>query len=166
LNPEEETAGLVLVNPENGAVRDLVDLPGVEATPRFSPDGRTIAFSFFPAGSNSQQLYLVDAGGSNPRALTSGATYDYSPNWSPDGSQLVFVRDGDVSLISAAGGDVETLTTDRTVDHPVWSPDGAWIAFVEHGRDELQLLGLDDRSIHAVPELFEVVANPVWPPSR
>lgn len=160
---EPETGrGLVRVDPATGAVSNILDMAGVEATPHFSPDGRTIAFSFFPTDADSQQLWLVDADGSNARQLTTGDSYDYNPDWSPDGSQIVFVRNGDLAVVPAAGGDVEILVGDRTVDQPAWSADGSLIAFVEFWRGELQLFRVSDRSITFVPELFEVVASPVW----
>jgi TolB protein len=39
-------------------------------------------------------LYVMDADGTNVQRLTDGRFSDYSPAWSPDGTQIAFVRQG------------------------------------------------------------------------
>ncbi|WP_131104551.1 serine hydrolase [Ornithinimicrobium sufpigmenti] len=83
-------------------------------------------------GSHSE-LWEVGTDGSAPRRLTSGPG-DSSPVFSPDGSQLAFLRATDgppqVWLLPAAGGDARQLThLEWGAGEPVWSPDGQSIAF-------------------------------------
>lgn len=62
--------------------------PGYDYHPRFSPDGKTIAFTSDRGG--MENLWLVDADGKNPRALTSEKdAYVRSAAWTPDGVYLV-----------------------------------------------------------------------------
>ena len=58
--------------------------------PRWSPDGRYLAFVATPAGSDQGQIMLLDRRGGDARQLTSvtGDIGDYA--WAPDGKRLVF----------------------------------------------------------------------------
>jgi Tol biopolymer transport system component len=64
--------------------------------------------------------------------LTSGAVMDGFGAWSPDGKQIAFMRDGQIWLMAAGGGEPKQLTGR---DHamwdavPAWRPDGKEIAF-------------------------------------
>jgi dipeptidyl aminopeptidase/acylaminoacyl peptidase len=61
--------------------------------PRWSPDGRYLAFLGSAAGSDKPQLMLLDRRGGEPRPLTtvSGEIRDYA--WSPDGRRIAFAMD-------------------------------------------------------------------------
>ena len=73
-------ADLAIVNVEDGAVTPLVTRPGLDATPRWSPDGKTIAFTSQGGVSDwtvEQRVYLVPAAGGEPRVA---ADYDRTPD--------------------------------------------------------------------------------------
>jgi len=63
------------------------------AKPRWSPDGRYLAFMSTPAGSDKAQIMLLDRRGGNARQLTSaaGEIGDYA--WAPDGKRLVLTME-------------------------------------------------------------------------
>jgi len=70
-------------------------------------------------------IYVVRRKGS-PRRLIRGA----QPDWSPDGSKLVFVRDEDVYTAPLRGLRPRRLPIGTGEGrHPVWSPDGRRIAY-------------------------------------
>jgi Tol biopolymer transport system component len=75
--------------------------------PRFSPDGRKIAFTSSRSGSD--EIWVANADGSSPVRITSfgGPVVGYA-SWSPDGQWLVFHArpegQGDLFVIPAAGG--------------------------------------------------------------
>ena len=105
----------------------------------FSPDGRRLAFSM--AQGEGAQLYVADANGGNPQALTDTPYFiNSSPSWSPDGKRLAFVsnRAGTPQLyvLSVANPkDVRRLTFQGNYNQtPSWSPRGDLIAFT--ARDE------------------------------
>jgi Tol biopolymer transport system component len=110
----------------------------------WSPDGSEIAFSrCVPSGfshgsiSFSQcHIATVRPDGSGVTGLTHGSGFDYSPDWSPDGTKIAFNRwaNGTSSTIYTmnADGSGETAITDPAVGFatgPAWSPDGTKIAF-------------------------------------
>jgi Tol biopolymer transport system component len=104
-----------------------------ELSPAVSPDGAHIAI-----GSNrsaTSQLWLVNASGENPKALTSlSGVMVGSPRWSPDGTQIAFDArvsgNPDVWVVPRDGGEPRQLTMDGSLDAvPAWSRDGNWIYF-------------------------------------
>ena len=105
--------------------------------PRWSPDGRRIAFKSDRAG--SYNLYVMNADGSNVARLTEHGAVDHDPTWLPDGESLVFTSDRDrgpgrwdLYRLWIADRRVERLTNffSGYAFMPSVSPDGSWVAFV------------------------------------
>ncbi|HEY1367289.1 MAG TPA: lysyl oxidase family protein [Gaiellaceae bacterium] len=84
----------------------------------------------------------VDPAAGGARPLLAGADAD----WSPDGTQLVVVRHGDLWLANADGSGTRPLTETPDVEEtePDWSPDGATIVYTARigGRRHIRLLQL------------------------
>ncbi|HSP44684.1 MAG TPA: S9 family peptidase [Chthoniobacterales bacterium] len=62
-----------------------------DASPAWSPDSTTLALLSTAGEKDQQQLWLVNADGSNPRQLTHLAGYVALPRWSHDGKQIAFL---------------------------------------------------------------------------
>jgi len=124
--------------------RPLPMLPaGFDVEPRYSPDGRWIAFgrlSFTSAGDQLQAVFIVGAQGGPVRQLTPWELNAEHPTWSPDSRWITY--DSLPSLDSPAGT-IEAVrpdglgrrtilaATDRLGAHKPWfSPDGARILFM------------------------------------
>ena len=65
--------------------QQLASSTRVESSPDISPDGLRIAFTSNRSGSN--EVWLADADGANPKQLTALGTTTH-PRWSPDGRHL------------------------------------------------------------------------------
>lgn len=77
---------------EGGTATAVSRGPAYDHHPRFSPDGRTLAFTSDEGG--MENLWLADANGSNRRPVTSEKTaYIRSAAWLPDGDYLVARRE-------------------------------------------------------------------------
>ena len=81
------------------------------------------------------EIYSMDSDGTNQTRLTTNAEIrDTDPQWSPDGTKIVFISDRDgnneIYVMDADGGNQTRLTTtDAGEFYPSWSPDGAKIVF-------------------------------------
>jgi TolB protein len=187
---------LYVMDADGGNVRQLTDTPEVsEHDAAWSPDGRHIAYSGQPrspmaADGTRQdrqpaQIWIIDADGSNARALTSGSSRNMSPAWSPDGSTIVFVSDRhadiDMNLIGTDEGDlgiyvmerdgsnIRRLTEDAATGvSPAWSPDGQWIAFAfAAGRDDkaqIYVINPDGSNQRRLTNDPPASGRPTWSP--
>ena len=117
---------------------DLVELPRVIG-PQLSPDGRSVAYMLtqadWKAGRLVYHLWRQEVGGGAPTQLTFSEAGDIPVvRWSPDGRTLLFMRDGQISLLPAGGGESRVLTRHvpgvSAVPSPSWAPDGAAVYFV------------------------------------
>ena len=101
-----------------------------------------------------QHLYLFEVAGRKATPLTSGASDEYMPAWSPDGSRIAYVTkrgpdpdrhlNWDIYVIEArVGGEERPVTRFTGADNdpslesrPAWSPDGKRIAYASAGEDQ------------------------------
>jgi len=132
---------------------------------RLSPDGRHIAMDLLGV------LWVMPASGGPARRLT-GDLFDIAqPDWSPDGSRLVFqsYRDGVFHLwtIRPDGSGLRRLTTGG-FDHrePRWSPDGRTILFSgdRSGSYAVHAYDVATGRISPLADTAEEEYEPAWSP--
>ncbi len=75
-----------------GAALPLNASPGMEQNPSWSPDGKSIAFSWISEGQAPSRIYFQRIGDTAPTRLTGSSEAEYCPVWSPDGRQIAFIR--------------------------------------------------------------------------
>ncbi len=148
---------------------------GLDSRPRFSPDGAAILFirrsgrqaSVMRSFEQGGDLYRVATVGGEPRKLLSDVL---GADWSPDGTQIVFVRMArvgdaldalatEVGILQANEENPKALAMSpkRNLDAPRWSPDGKSIVLTESffglGGAEAghTVIGVEDGKVRMLP---------------
>ncbi len=97
---------------EGGAATRITEGQGYDMQPRFSPDGSNLVFVSDRDG--SENLWIANADGSDPRQLTDGERESYvSPVWTPDGSYVMATKGTQLWLNHRAGGSGAQVTGHR-----------------------------------------------------
>jgi tricorn protease len=127
-----------IANEDGSAVRRLTDNRAREIYPRFSPDGRMIAFSSNRYGNND--VFVVPVEGGAPRRLTFHSGADEVVSWSRDSKSVMFRASRGVGAfpnvatlhtIAIAGGQEQPLPVDWGYSGSL-SPDGRSLVFNRH----------------------------------
>ena len=150
--------------PENVLWRSRVDgsdkLPLTEpmkaiAWPKWSPNGKQIAFAAENTGRPSM-AYVVDAAGGAPRAVLPADHLYVDPNWSPDGKMLMVGRMPDymgepgtrkvIELVDLETNKVTELEGSEGLFSPHWSLDGRFVAASSLDQQKLMLYDFSTRT--------------------
>lgn len=86
---EKKYTNLWLADAAGGRLRQFTHGKQADTMPRWSPDGRTIAFISNRANEEQAQIYLIPVDGGEARPLTDLKGNFAAFEWSPDGSKLV-----------------------------------------------------------------------------
>ena len=119
-----------------------------DGDPAVSPGGSKIAFAreVLPSGaapsggpdledggyspdSHNNEIFIMDADGSNVTQLTSNGVTDTQPSFSPNAQEIVWQRDGEIWKMDADGSNQTQLTSGFFDHDPSYSPGGSKIAF-------------------------------------
>ncbi len=124
-----------------GRALDTIDARAGCRNPEVSPDGKHVAVECMDAGTNSRDLWVLDANPGRPVRLTTDPADDSDPLWSPDGQWIAFTstrgssRDLYKRLSSGTGADELLLRSPRTKYPNSWSSDGRNILFTSREDD-------------------------------
>jgi serine/threonine protein kinase/Tol biopolymer transport system component len=132
--------------------QQLTSPPLTVDLPRWSPDGREIAFSG-SAGEQTSKIYLIPGVGGSPVQLLPGPQRQREPSWSADGNFLVFSGSQEHSAKTNMAIFVANVKTRESsllpesagVYEPRWSPDGRYIAATTGDSQKLLLFDISTK---------------------
>ncbi len=164
---------------EGGLATPLSSPPGLEALPRFSPDGKWIAYMANYEGNS--EIYVVPAAGGVPRRVTWHPATEILCDWTPDGRILFFqnglaglLRQTQLFTVPPEGGMPERLPVPYGA-FATLSPDGRQLLYTPHTRDfrtwkrymggmatDLWLVDLEKKTSRRVTDWQGTDTQPMW----
>jgi len=130
----------------------LTTSPAICYLPRWSPDGQHIAIMMKAPGAG-WKVQIVPAGGGAVEVLLPGPGPEADPNWSPDGSKLLYAplpfdvpaERRAIFVVDFATRGVTKLPGSEGLFSPRWSPDGRYIVALTAEAQGLKLLDVRTR---------------------
>lgn len=186
VHPSTEDRQLLFISNRAGSYNDLylLDITSLQVirlthgdsnifSGPFSSDRKRILFTGF--GLTHSYVGAMNGDGSDPVNLTNQTDSDDAfPDWSPDGSQIVFAsrRDGnnEIYVMDSNGDQLKRLTNNSADDFaPAWSPDGQQIAFLSDresttGVYSIYLINTDGSGVKRLTNDKGNDYTPAWSP--
>jgi tricorn protease len=174
---------LWIVPREGGVASPLASPPGSESFPRFSPDGKTIAFVGNYDG--NRDLYTISINGGIPTRVTHHPGTENLCGWAPDGEsggRLIYFMSGlgglmrqtQLFTVPATGGMPTQLPVPYGANGAI-SDDGTWLAYTPHTTDnrtwkryrggmatDIWLYNLKDNTSRKVTNWEGTDTQPMW----
>ena len=141
-----------------GSRQAVANFFGSNSAPAWSPDGRRLAVVLSKDGGS--QMNIINADGSGqPQRIASSSSIDTEPNFSPDGSAIIFTSDRggspQIYRIAISGGQPQRLTFEGTYNvSPRHSPDGKSFTFIQRngGRFNVAVQDFATRQVQVLTE--------------
>jgi len=123
---------------EGRVLKQLTYDPSNKDFPAWSPDGSKIAYAAPGQEGNGQDIWVMNADGTDQRNITNRQGDEFDPVWFPDGSKIVFThheRDsGDRKIyqlisISPDGSNRKRISQDYIESQATISPDGKYLVY-------------------------------------
>ncbi|HSK12648.1 MAG TPA: hypothetical protein VK907_05500, partial [Phnomibacter sp.] len=166
---------------DGGMANQLTHSPGEESWPKFSPDGKHIAFT---AGYNgSQDIYVMPVTGGVPTRVTYRSFPDRMVAWHPDGKRLLFASTGEEGgmrllnqffLVDKEGGMPEKLPLPYG-ELASFSPDGKQLAYITKitenypfkrirsgNNSDVLLYDMASRKVENITNRIAIDGKPAW----
>lgn len=168
-----------IVPKEGGTALPLSSPAGSEVFPRFSPDGKTIAFVGSYEG--GRDIYTMPAEGGSPVRITYHPGGEIVDGWTPDGKILYrtnayagLARQMQLFTVAANGG-ISTRLPVPYGEEGAISPDGRWLAYTPHSTDtrtwkryrggmatDIWMFDLKDKKSRRVTDYEGTDTAPMW----
>ena len=163
---------------EHGPVMTVTRTSGVaERYPRWSPDGKTLAYWSDRTGEYELTLRPADGSGAEKSITTLGPGFRYAPHWSPDSTRIAFVdQDSRLRIITVANGMITEIDKSPfwmghgALENQVlrWSGDSRWLTWARaaeaSGNRAIFLYDVTKGTKHQATSGYFTDTNPVFDP--
>jgi len=135
----------------------------------WSPDGAQMTYT--ARDGDTYEVFVMNADGTEPHAVTNRSSHVYDAVWSPDGRQIIYTNDDgaqqDIYIVNVETG-VKRRMTDTSVSeaHPAWSPDGKVIVFDSDQTGDNEIYLMDARTGEILLQLTNFSGTSVYPSWR
>jgi Tol biopolymer transport system component len=179
-NLENDNAEIIVMNSDGSGKSQLTDSRDWNSEPAWSPDGNQLVFVTLRRREFSEiKIMNVDGSGQTIIAESELASEGHylSPNWSPLGTQIAYVREGfqgmecqgcsEIFVMNVDGSNPTQITHNSWSQNPVWSPDGTRIAYETYLRPRdigILAINLNDSSSTELVNTEGWDAHPSWSP--
>ena len=141
----------------------------INLSPRWSPDGRMIAYTSYRNG--NPDLFLLNFDSGRRDVLSAHQGLNATPAWSPDGQWLAFAMSAsggtNLFLIPKSGGTPKALTGSPAISvSPSFSPNGRQIVFNSDrgGSPQIYIMDVDGANLRRVTFQGNYNSSPRWSP--
>lgn len=164
----EGTFDIDVMHADGSGTHALTSTRADDTHPRWSPDGKQIAFK------RDEDIYVMQADGTAAHSISGSQASDGDPAWSPDGKWIAFARRQpgtpvrEIWVMRPDGSESRPVTSlHGTSINPAWSPDGSQIVFASNiigGLYDLYIIRVGGKNVRRLtrsgPDTFE----PAWSP--
>ncbi|MBE0686214.1 MAG: PD40 domain-containing protein [Anaerolineaceae bacterium] len=146
----------------------LVDYISLSLLPDSQYFGRIL---FETNRDGNQEIYMMNADGSDPINLTNSTAIDFSPSWSPDRNSVAFNSgiggNAEIFILDLEDMQSNNITNNLAKDwEPDWSPDGSQIVFFtdRDGLSEIYTIQMDTFTTLRLTDTDAYDRQPAWSP--
>jgi TolB protein len=146
----------------------LTNDPAIDTSPSYSPDASRLVFNSDRGG--SQQIYVMNADGSNVQRISYGEGRYGTPVWSPRGDLIAFTRISGgtfyIGVMRTDGSGERMLSQGYLVEAPTWAPNGRVLSFFRENSGggprlyTIDLTGYNERELKTPQD----ASDPAWSP--